>query len=92
MAANVRDNFNDKIPSDFSGMVRRRLRDEIVKLHLLEKMVHDIKYLLSNNEEEGEEQVVYLWDNIMEKVENGKQYGEERISRDGSDNDDELST
>ncbi len=92
MAAMVRDNFNDKIPTDFSGMVRRRLRDEIVKLHLLEKMVHDIKYLLSDQEEESEEQAVYLWDNIKDKVENGRQYGEERIDRDDSDNDDELST
>lgn len=56
----VREHFNDKVPSDFSGMVRRRLRDKIVKLHLLEKMVHDIKYLLSNNEEQSEEQAVYL--------------------------------
>ena len=55
-------------------------------------MVHDIKYLLSDNDEESEEQTVYLWDNVMEKVENGKQYGEERMSRDDSDNDDELST
>lgn len=92
MAAMVRDNFNDKIPSDFSGMVRRRLRDEIVKLHLLEKMVHDIKYLLLDQEEESEERAVYLWDNIKDKVENGRQYGEERIDRDDSDNDDELST
>lgn len=92
MAAMVRDNFNDKIPSDFSGMVRRRLRDEIVKLHLLEKMVHDIKYLLLDQEEESEERAVYLWDNIKDKVENGRQYSEERIDRDDSDNDDELST
>ncbi len=92
MAAKVRDNFNDQVPSDFSGMIRRRLRDEIVKLHLLEKMVHDIKYLLSDSEEEGAEQAVYLWDNIQDKVENGKQYREERINRDDSDSDDELST
>lgn len=92
MAAMVRDTFNDKIPSDFSGMVRRRLRDEIVKLHLLEKMVHDIKYLLSDQEEESEERAVYLWDNIKDKVENGRQYSEERIDRDDCDNDDELST
>ena len=92
MAAKVRDNFNDQVPSDFSGMIRRRLRDEIVKLHLLEKMVHDIKYLLSDSEEEGAEQAVYLWDNIQDKVENGKQYREERIKIDDSDSDDELST
>ncbi len=44
MAAKVRDEFDDKTPQDFSGMVRRRLRDEIVRLHLLERMVRDIKY------------------------------------------------
>lgn len=66
----VRDVFNGKVPSDFSGMVRRRLRDEIVKLHLLERMVHDIKYLLSDSADEDVQQAVYLWDNICDKVEN----------------------
>lgn len=92
MAAMVRDDFKDKIPSDFSGMIRRRLRDEIVKLHLLEKMVHDIKYLFSDLEDESEDQAVYLWDNIKDQVKNGRQYGEERIDRDDSNNNDELST
>ena len=89
MAANVRDEFGDKIPSDFSGMVRRRLRDEIVKLHLLERMVHDIKILLSDSEKEKmqEEETVYLWDNIKDKVKNGRQYYEDGGKEDGSDND-----
>lgn len=77
MAAAVRDEFDNKTPADFSGMVRRRLRDEIVKLHLLERMVHDIKYLLSDSENVSEEEnAVYLWDNIKETVANGKQYRE----------------
>lgn len=76
MAAEVRDNFDGKIPSDFSGMVRRRLRDEIVKLHLLERMVSDIKYLLADSEEEDAQNAVYLWDNLKGTVENGKQYRE----------------
>lgn len=77
MAAAVRDEFDHKIPANFSGMVRRRLRDEIVKLHLLERMVHDIKYLLSDSENVSEEEnAVYLWDNIKETVANGKQYRE----------------
>ena len=46
MAAKVQNEFANKIPQDFSGMIRRRLRDEIVKRRLLERMVHDIKYLL----------------------------------------------
>ena len=85
MAAKVRDEFEDKTPQDFSGMVRRRLRDEIVKRHLLEQMVRDIKYLLSDNEnEEGEEKAVYLWDNIKSRVENGKQYREHGVGDDDS--------
>ncbi len=66
MAAKVRDEFEDRCPQDFSGMIRRRLRDEMVKKHLLERMVHDIKYLLSDDENTGEEEnAVYLWDNMI---------------------------
>lgn len=87
MAAEVRDKYGDAPPSDFSGMVRRRLRDEIVRLHLLEKMVHDIKYLLSDSEDDTiDESTVYLWDNISGKVENGKQYREDSEENYDSDN------
>lgn len=88
MAAKVRDEFGEKTPMNFSGMVRRRLRDEIVKLHLLERMVHDIKYLLSDSEnnEEEKEKAVYLWDNIKDKVENGIQYHENGVDEDVSYN------
>lgn len=87
MAAEVRDNYGDTSPSDFSGMVRRRLRDEIVRLHLLEKMVYDIKYLLSDSEDDTvDESTVYLWDNISGKVENGKQYSEDSEENYDSDN------
>ena len=89
MAAKVREELDDRTPQDFSSMVRRRLRKEIVKLHLLEQMVHDIKYLLSDNENEEDkekENAVYLWDNIKDRVENGKQYRDDGVE-DGSDND-----
>lgn len=89
MAAAVRDEFDNKTPADFSGMVRRRLRDEIVKLHLLERMVHDIKYLLSDGEDASEEEnAVYLWDNIKETVANGKQYREKETDRHDCNYDD----
>lgn len=55
----------------------------------LEQMVHDIKYLLSDSENEEnkeEENAVYLWDNIKDRVENGKQYRDDGVE-DGSDND-----
>lgn len=87
MAAKVRDEFDDKTPQDFSGMVRRRLRDEIVRLHLLERMVRDIKYLLFDSEDEKEEEKeVYLWDNIKKTVENGRQYRENGGWENGRDN------
>ncbi|MCM1210678.1 MAG: type I-E CRISPR-associated endonuclease Cas1e [Blautia sp.] len=86
MAAKVRDEFGDKAPQEFSGMVRRRIRDEIVKLHLLERMVRDIKYLLCGDEDKEEGKAIYLWDNIKNGVENGKQYQESGIE-DDSDND-----
>lgn len=84
MAAKIKYEYNDKVPSDFSGMVRRRLRDEIVKLKLLEQMVYDIKYLLSDDDSDDEEkqQEVYLWDNIKGKVENAKQYHEKGMDGD----------
>lgn len=83
MAAKVQNAYAGQVPSDFSGMVRRRLRDEIVKMKLLEQMVHDIKYLFSDEDfsEEENPQEVYLWDNIKGKVENGKQYHEKKCRR-----------
>lgn len=83
MAAKVQKESEGKVPSDFSAKVRRRLRDEIVKLHLLEQMVRDIKYILSDDGE-TQENAVYLWDNLKGEVENGIQY-RERMTDDDSD-------
>lgn len=89
MAAIVRDEYDDNPPSDFSGMVRRRIRDEIFKTKLLQRMVHDIKYLLSDDEEsKTDENTVYIWDNVKNTVENGKLYAENGASDDDSYNDD----
>ena len=35
-------------------------------------------------EEEEEEKAVYLWDNIKDRVENGRQYREDGVEEDGS--------
>jgi CRISPR-associated protein Cas1 len=75
MAATVED--KDELPS----AVRRRVRDEIVVRHILERMVKDIHTLFAKNEEEkqasSEEDVLYLWDSKKGIVENGINYSED---------------
>ena len=63
-----------KNPQDISREVRLRVRDEIVKAHLLEKMVHDIKTLLNPEESNENEKIIYLWDDKNKTVDFGKQY------------------
>ena len=61
-------------PGDISMAVRHRVRDEMVKIHLLERMVHDIKSLLNPEEVEEDDKVMYLWDDKKEAVDYGRQY------------------
>ena len=68
-------------PEDLSGVVRRRVRDEIAALHIIERMVKDIRFLFM---EEGDEDVLspevdvtYLWDSKKGTVSNGKNYFDE---------------
>lgn len=60
---------------DISRVVRHRVRDEMVRTRLIERMVKDIKYLLMNENEYTEDKVMYLWDDKNDSVEFGKQYG-----------------
>ncbi|MCM1508671.1 MAG: type I-E CRISPR-associated endonuclease Cas1e [Ruminococcus flavefaciens] len=60
---------------DISRVVRHRVRDEMVKVRLLERMVKDIKYLLMSENEYTEDKVMYLWDDKNNLVDYGKQYG-----------------
>lgn len=56
-------------PDDLPAVVRRRVRDAMVEHHILERMVHDIRYLLLNaDEREQEPEAVYLWDNKVGNV------------------------
>ena len=62
-------------PEDLPAVVRRRVRDAMVEHHILERMVHDIRWLLLTEEEQTEEpDVVYLWDNKVGAVSNGINY------------------
>lgn len=59
---------------DIPRAVRHKVRDEMVKAHILERMVADIKYLLAPEEITGDEKIMYLWDNKENAVDYGKQY------------------
>ena len=63
---------------DIGSAMRRRTRDAMVRHHLLERMVHDIRsLLLYENEQGSSENAVYLWDDKQGRVENGRSYGAE---------------
>lgn len=66
-------------PEDLTRLVRRRMRDEIVSKHLIERMVKDISFLLLDDEREHTQEVdiVSLWDMKKGTVENGKNYSGE---------------
>lgn len=53
-----------KKPDDLPSAVRRRIRDEMAARHLLEQMVRDIRFLLSddNQPDDGKTDITYLND------------------------------
>lgn len=63
---------------DIGSATRRRLRDELKQGHILERMVHDIKFLLADEQcqEEDYKSTLYLWDNIRGEMEHGISYAE----------------
>ena len=72
-------------PPDLPAAVRRADRDAMVEHHILERMVHDIRWLLlEEDESEQAPEAVYLWDDRAGTVANGRNYqseeGEEPLS------------
>ena len=64
---------------DVGAAVRRRMRDEMAKQHILERMTKDIQSLLNAEEEPLEADVVRLWDENG-TVKNATSYGKEDIT------------
>jgi len=65
-------------PEDIGSAARRRLRDEMRKGQILDRMVHDIKFLLSDEwKEEDYKSTLYLWDNVQGELEHGISYAED---------------
>lgn len=62
-------------PEDLPAVVRRTVRNAMVEHHILERMVHDIRWLfLEDGEVLPTEEAVYLWDNQLGTVSNGINY------------------
>ncbi|MDE6425577.1 MAG: type I-E CRISPR-associated endonuclease Cas1e [Ruminococcus sp.] len=59
---------------DIARIIRHRIRDEMARTKLLERMVKDIKFLLSAENEYSDVKAMYLWDNKNKLVDYGKQY------------------
>ena len=61
---------------DIGAAVRRRVRDEMTTKHILERMVHDIRYLLEIEltTEEKDVGMISLWDSERGVVKNGISY------------------
>ena len=62
-------------PEDLPAVVRRTVRNALVEHHILERMVHDIRWLfLEDGEAPPAEEAVYLWDNQLGTVSYGVNY------------------
>lgn len=62
-------------PVDLPAAVRRKVRDQMVSKHILERMVKDIHFLLNDSSIPSEDQqAVYLWDDRKGTVSNGVSY------------------
>lgn len=67
-----------KKPDDLPSAVRRRIRDEMAARHLLEQIVRDIRFLLSDDDQpdDGKTDITYLWDSHKRLISNGRNYAE----------------
>ena len=60
---------------DVGSETRRRVRDVLKSGQILDRMVHDIKWLLLDDfSEEDYKSTLYLWDNIDGNKEHGVSY------------------
>ena len=66
-------------PEDIPSQTRRSVRNALAESHILERMVKDIKSLLSDESDFGEEgcKPLYLWDDRSGSAEYGKSYRED---------------
>jgi len=77
---------SEGITDDLSGETRRRVRDSFAGSRILERMVHDIRWLLLDEATEESPEVVslQLWDERSGGVQSGVSYGKEQYFDDMS--------
>lgn len=63
---------------EVASVMRRRTRDAMVQAHVLERMVHDIRWLLKEEDEQMPPDALFLWDNLQGTVESGRGWQEEK--------------
>ena len=60
---------------EVDGETRRKIRDALKNGKILDRMVHDIKWLLSDDfKEEDYKSTLYLWDNVDGNKDHGVSY------------------
>jgi CRISP-associated protein Cas1 len=65
------------VPTDLDSTVRRKCREKFVELRLMQKLVPDIDRILQYGTPDDEaEPICFLWDDQLETVEGGKNWGD----------------
>lgn len=62
---------------DLSQMVRNKCRQHFIDARLMHRLVQDVDQVLGFQSEEEAEPVCFLWDDVLESVEGGKNWGDE---------------
>ncbi len=64
---------------DLHEVVRRKCRDRFVECRLMQRLVLDVDRMLAYGEadEEEEEPICFLWDDVLDSVQGGTNWGEE---------------
>ena len=60
---------------DYGAEMRRQTRDALIRHHILERMVRDIRQLLCEDSQPEELDAVYLWNEKESLVSSGVSYG-----------------
>lgn len=62
---------------DLDAVVRRKCREKFVEGRLMHRLVQDIDRVLGFGDPDDEEPICFLWDDVLESVEGGKNWGDD---------------
>lgn len=64
---------------DLDSLVRRKCRERFNDYRLMHRLVNDIDQVLGFGDEEEGEPVCFLWDDVLDSVEGGKNWSDEEV-------------